>query len=269
MKSAYAALFGMLMMLLSGCASVSVTKVNQVKGITPQAKPKAVYIADFDTSKGVFRVDREGEELLAFKNELATFLTQVMVKRMSERVAPASEFKQGDKLPKSGWLVKGSFTRVNQGSRALRAGIGFGLGGTKVETRVEFYDLALSHTRPFIRFGTTGGSNAEPGAVTSTTVYGVGAGLLVGAMKGLSEDTSRTARMITAMGSQYLYDRKWIKKDQLLPVKIEGEMGEVIAFDRMDEITDEIFSSDEESTKKPVKKAAPTPVQEKPSYMSK
>ena len=75
------------------------------------------------------------------------------------------------------WLIRGEFTRVNQGSRLLRSTIGFGAGGTKVETNVYVYDLSKSSTTPFLTFSTSGGSNAEPGAIT-----------------GLATDPSRSSR---------------------------------------------------------------------------
>ncbi|MCC6353113.1 MAG: DUF4410 domain-containing protein [Verrucomicrobiae bacterium] len=182
---------------LAGCASVSV-RDPEAGRFRPTAKPPMIYVAPFDSRGASFNVDREGEELAAFRQATAQMLQEKLVERLPE-VAPTVAAPA--RLPGAGWLVTGRFVRVNQGSRALRATIGFGLGATKMETQVEVYDLAISRKEPFLRFGTTGGSNAEPGAIGSagtTLVSGVGAlsSALGNAAHGISEDAWRTAREI-------------------------------------------------------------------------
>jgi hypothetical protein len=122
-------------------------------------------------------------------------------------------------------VIRGKFVRVNQGSRFLRSAIGFGAGGTKLETMVEVYDLSdLSH-RPFLTFSTTGGSNAEPGAITgiATDPLTLGVGVVTGGAgglaHGLTEDTKRTAREITAELSDYMYRSGWIPEDNWIKPK--------------------------------------------------
>lgn len=183
--------------LIAGCASVSV-RDPLVGSREPKARPKMIYVAPFETRAATFNVDREGEELAAFKHATSQMLQSKLIERLPE-IAPAAAAPA--KLPSSGWLVTGRFIRVNQGSRALRATIGFGLGATKMETEVMVYDLALSRREPILKFVTTGGSNAEPGAISSagtTLVAGVGAlySALGNAAHGISEDAWRTAREI-------------------------------------------------------------------------
>ncbi|HPA19140.1 MAG TPA: DUF4410 domain-containing protein [Verrucomicrobiae bacterium] len=183
--------------LLAGCASVSI-RDQQVSSHKPKAKPAMIYVAPFETRGAAFNVDREGQELASFKQATAEMLQSKLIERLPE-IAPAERAPK--KLPASGWLVKGRFIRVNQGSRALRATIGFGLGATKMETEVAIYDLAISKKEPFLKFLTTGGSNAEPGALGSagtTLVAGVSAlySALGNAAHGISEDAWRTSREI-------------------------------------------------------------------------
>jgi len=186
-----------MLFLIAGCASVSVRDAS-VGSRTPKAPPEVIYVAPFDTRGAAFNVDREGQELDAFKRATAKMLQTRLVERLPE-IAPAAAAPE--QWPSRGWLVRGRFIRVNQGSRALRATIGFGLGATKMETEVMVYDLALSKKEPFLRFATTGGSNAEPGALGSagtTLVAGVSAlySALGNAAHGISEDAWRTAREI-------------------------------------------------------------------------
>ena len=131
--------------------------------------------------------------------------------------------------PENAWLIRGAFTKVNQGSRLLRGAIGFGAGGTKVETNIYVYDLNQNSNTPFLTFSTTGGSNAEPGAVTGAATDPVVAAIGVAASgagnvaHGLTEDTARTAREITAELSDYMYRSGWISKDKWIEPKMVSQ----------------------------------------------
>lgn len=204
-----------LCLLLAGCASISVTPRQAWASLEPRHQPPVIYVMDFDTQHGLFEVDRQGEELARFKQELRRELTSTLVKDISENVAPA-EWIPYRRIRGPGLLVTGRFLRVSQGSRALRAFIGFGAGGTKLNTRVQVYNLNKSIEKPFLRFITTGGSNAEPGALTTAVGTGpadIGAGIAVGALlgtgRGVLDDLHRTSRMITATLSEYFVEQGW------------------------------------------------------------
>lgn len=217
---------------LGGCASISVKGVDKKRSIEPRSKPSAVYVMPFSTEGAEINVDREGAELDAFKKDMAAALANALADKLSAAVARAQVLKAGARPPRRGWLVQGRFLRVNQGSRALRAFVGLGAGGTKMETEVSVLDLARSRNTPFVSFQTTGGSGATPGMITSPGPVSAGIGMVAGATKGVTEDAERTARMITGMISQYMLGRKWIKAEQAVPVKMEGELGEVVPMQR-------------------------------------
>jgi len=117
--------------------------------------------------------------------------------------------------------VRGEFTAVCQGSRLLRSAIGFGAGQTTMETRVEVYNLAQDSSTPFLTFSTTGGSGSEPGAILAFTTdpLQLAIGGVSGAAHGLSEDTKRTAREITAKFSDYMHQRGWISDGEWVKPK--------------------------------------------------
>jgi len=68
-------------------------------------------------------------------------------------------------------------------------------------------------------FDTTGGSGAAPGMISAGPV-GAAIGAVGGAAKGVTNDTARTSRMITASLSEYMYNHGWISKDQRLTPKM-------------------------------------------------
>jgi hypothetical protein len=214
--------FGVALFLALGftsCASVSVEDGTQK--IT-QTKPKMIYVLDFSTAGGDWQVDREGNQLADIKRELQLLLQQTMCDDLSNRLIYAQSGTKTDwAKPQNAWLIRGQFVKVNQGSRALRGTIGLGAGGTKLEAEVQVYDLSHDSGTPFLTFKTSGGSNSEPGAVftMSTAPATLAVGAAGGVSHGLSEDTKRTAREITAALSNYMYERGWIGKDQWIEPK--------------------------------------------------
>jgi len=209
----------LLILALSSCASVS---VEDGTALATQKKPKLIYVLDFSTAQGDFQVDREGRELDNFKRDIQFMLQKAMVDDLSKRLVYADTGTKTDwARHQDAWLIRGQFVKVYQGSRALRSAIGFGAGGTKMETRVEVYDLSQDSGTAFLTFSTTGGSNAEPGAAFtfSTAPEAIALGGASGAAHGVSEDTKRTAREITAALSDYMYKRGWISKDEWIAPK--------------------------------------------------
>ena len=222
----YSAPILILALALSGCASISVQPGTA--DATPQ-KPQQVYVEDFSTDQGEFNVDRDGAELVKFKTDLQAMMSKAITTDLSKRLITAvatDKFNRPQHV--AGWLVTGEFVRVNQGSRLLRGAIGFGAGATKLETKVQVYDLANGATEPFLTFSTTGGSNAEPGALPSLatdplTLAIEAAGGAGNVAHGITEDTARTAREITAELSDYMYRSHWISKDKWIVPKKSSE----------------------------------------------
>jgi hypothetical protein len=206
---------------LVSCASIS---VQPGTAVATQQRPEKVYVEAFSTD-GEFNVDRDGQELVAFKKDLQAMMVAGITTDLSKRLIPAVAAPKGfHPQREKAWLIRGRFTRVNQGSRLLRGAIGFGAGGTKFETQVEVYDLSTGDNKPFYTFSTTGGSNAEPGALPSLatdplTLVIEAAGGAGNVAHGVSEDTNRTAREITAELSDYMYRSRWIPEDKWIKPK--------------------------------------------------
>jgi len=208
--------------LFSSCASVSV-KDERRNAQQPVQKPAKIYVADFGTEKGIFKAAGDaGKNLEAFKNKTAETLANDLVKGLDTHVAPAQRTSSVRGLPKSGWLVSGEFIRVNTGSRVLRTGVSLGAGGTKMKTQVQVIDLA-SGTPPFLTFETTGGSNATPGMLTSPGAVGAVLSVPRQLKFGVTDDSSRTSRMITGTLNEYLVERGWLPKDQRYSAKRLGK----------------------------------------------
>ena len=218
------------LVLLSGCASVSVRSTEKTPHQPAPPLPAKIYIKPFAVPAENLRVDRGGEALIRFQADLADRLAQQLQYRLTRHLMPA-EVVSRDFVPpeNSGWLIDGRFDRVAQGSRALRVILGFGTGGTKVEATSVIYDLAKRPPAPFLRVQTTGGSNAMPGAVANVnplmlmpSLVGVAVGAAGGANTGLGFDVKRTAREIVAALSDYAAELEMIPRERAMQPKRLG-----------------------------------------------
>lgn len=201
-------LLGGLVAMFSSCASVSVYKQRETGESKPPA-PQKIYVQNFRGEDSCFRVDRKDDSLSAFREKITTQLADDLVKKLTDSGFQAEILTSNAKLPRGPfWLVGGSFERVNQGSRMLRALIGLGAGGTKVETTVVVSRLDTIKPTEILTFRTSGGSNTEPGPgalVLPTDPLDVILPIVwASSMTGLTKDTSRTAKEITATLSEYM-----------------------------------------------------------------
>lgn len=191
---------------MTGCSSVSVLESRFSSSERKLTTPPKIYVKPYTFSEGSLRVDREGEKLKTFQSEVSQQMAERLVTRLTDHIAPAAILGAGEAKPrKQTWVMEGEFTRVNQGSRAARSLLGFGLGGTKMETTTKVYRVSDSKKQELIALiRTTGGSNAEPGAILGGLVFAGPRGILRAATSGVSADSRRTARMITATLSERL-----------------------------------------------------------------
>ena len=210
------------LVFFSSCASVSVTDEKRTTGKGVR-KPAKIYVAEFGTENAAFKIaGNENKDPAAFKRKTAEMLNKYVVKSINDHVAPAQSTTSTKGVPRNGWLVTGEFTRVNTGSRVLRAGVGLGAGGSKMETRVSVFDMS-GNGQPFLTFETTGGSNAMPGMLTSTSPYGAVWNIVSQSLLGVTDDAARTSRMIAGELNTYMIQRGWLSKDKAYSVKKLGE----------------------------------------------
>jgi hypothetical protein len=209
---------------------VSVANIRD-KGVVPKKLPAKIYVQEFTAPLENFRVDRDEAKLHLFVKAERHALALNLVQQLSKYIAPAEILTEGTHLPKGNvWLVQGNYDRVNQGSRILRAGIGFGAGGTKMETRAQVSSLASKKPNIFLSMITTGGSGMAPGAWAAFTpafaFYWPGAIANAGgaSFSGLSLDRKRTAREITATLSEYCFQQGLISERRMRRPKKLGAL---------------------------------------------
>jgi hypothetical protein len=214
--------------IVGGCSSVSVIEEREDAALAPTARPPAVYLRLFELPAGAeFDVSspKEGEDP---RRRVGQLIADGFFTRSDRWIAPARVLADGEKTPRTGLLVDGRLLRTKQGSRALRLGIGFGLGRSHMDTSVRVFNLAKSADKPWLMFKTTGGSNMEPGLVVALVTAPISAPVVVlpaaasvasGAMstasrgfKGVTQDGKRTGRAIAATIHDRLANRALVER---------------------------------------------------------
>ena len=92
-------------------------------------------------------------------------MSESLIVGFKQKGIPAEGLPQGiAEMPRDGWLVKGRFVDIDEGNRAQRAALGFGLGATQMEAQIEVTDLASKNPeQPFLIFGTSKEAGMKPG----------------------------------------------------------------------------------------------------------
>lgn len=199
-------------LFFSSCASVSVKDVAQSGKAMPQGKPIHIYVVPFSVEHTQAKENFARKNKGQLKFEARDLLTTALVADLSKNIAPASIASAPSVASPRAWVVSGQITRVAEGSRVLRMGIGLGAGGTKLNTQVQ---VRADSGPAFLNFATTGGSGAVPGAATNPAPFSSVPTALLHTNEGVTDDANRTARMITAAIAEYLAKRGWISPDKV------------------------------------------------------
>ena len=177
--------------------AITPAKVDNVVDNAPSSMrpPQIIYVSLFSTAgtsnqvnpdqgegrPHLFGMFRGGEEntILGQRKEqqqvdilqkLPGILQKTLVQALNQGVARATAGDGMLATQENCWIVRGQFVVVDQGSRAMQAGIGFGAGQSHVEVRAQLYTLS-NPDQPFLIFDTNGASGHMPGAVVIPNPY--------------------------------------------------------------------------------------------------
>jgi hypothetical protein len=193
---------------LTGCSSTGVYNL-QKRGAPVSVAPRVIFVSPFTVRTDALQLgERTRAEKAALGREISAALARRTASEVRRYAAPASVLAAGRNPGAGTWQVRGEILKVDQGSRALRAGVGLGAGRTEFRTRVTVSEISRDGSRTILTFRTTGVSGLEPGAALGV-VGGAGAaqvagGALLGSMSGVGTDIDRTAHEIAAVLSAYL-----------------------------------------------------------------
>ena len=178
----------------------------------PLGRPAIVYVQDFKVEKqssseqqspggGRVRgiIGRVKSATGMQSSDVVDLMSSSLVSDLNRGGVKAERLPAGQTLPKTGWLVRGVFTEVDQGSRVLRAEVGFGAGATDLAVLVNVADLQKGTAKPFYRLQTQAGSKKMPGgasmAIVTKNPY-VAAAKFVMSRRDLPKNIQQTAQTI-------------------------------------------------------------------------
>ena len=188
--------FGALLLMLAGCATVTVTP-QPVRQPEPAAAmnaieaeptyPQQIEVRDFDfvvtdvaenrspLHRGidVFRRSSADQRQDAIGREVGVALSNETAKTLRKTGLHATRVPKDSDLSMQGnfLLVTGRLVQVDEGNRFTRIAVGLGAGESKLATEVRVYRVANGERAEVLRFTTRANSGKMPGALAS---FGVG-----------------------------------------------------------------------------------------------
>jgi hypothetical protein len=174
----------------------------------PPGRPTIVYVQDFKVEKESSGNDQtlgggRARAIIAQvksatgmqSSQVVDLMSSSLVSDLNRAGVKAVRLAAGRSLPKSGWLVRGVFTEVDEGSRVLRAEVGFGAGATDLAVLVNVADLQKGKAEPFYKLETQAGSRKMPGGIVTKSPY-VAAAKFVMSRRDLPKNIRQTAQTI-------------------------------------------------------------------------
>ena len=218
--------------LCVGCARARVENVERPEART-LPRPARVVVFDFATGAADVRVfsspvrtarraaglSVEEPDLLG--EAVADTLASRLVEQITALGLPAERAAGADPPRLNDLVVFGQFVRIEEGSKAKRFVIGFGVGATEVRTQVEVFQVTADGWQPIKNFDTVATGSRLPGAgwfvaggaiagsVATSAAVSSGIGVLRELRASIDADAARTAQQITNEFSELSSAQRW------------------------------------------------------------
>jgi hypothetical protein len=190
-------------LMLTGCASAKMVAVHDTAQ-NPAPPPAIVYVADFELQQGSLQSKDPLASLMPLHDYFQKSKARSLVDLMSDEIVAditkkgiaAKRLPANAPLPAQGWLVRGTFTKIDEGNRMTRAVIGFGAGKTDLQVTTTTENLS-AETPPasLYKAQTVATSNKLPGAAVTLNPIAAAAKFVV-AGHDLDRSTKATAEKI-------------------------------------------------------------------------
>lgn len=165
--------------LVVSCASVNTNGIRRHTGrrLPP---PRAVVIYDFEPTGASIGLqanngtgDGEGGlsvDELANRREVGRVLADVLAKELEERGILASRKNGPIGVPPESMAIGGQILTVDDGSRAKRVFIGFGVGKSRMTSAAQLYALTAAGPDIVWEYQNTTASGSRPGILTTLPI---------------------------------------------------------------------------------------------------
>lgn len=230
-------------LLIVACASATVTPEKVSTPATP-VRPTRIVVYDFAISSAevtlnqsivhrTFRAVQSNQTQqqgqLETGHAVAHDLSDALVKDLQDLGFTVERRPRGTPVTGNVLIVDGQFLNVDEGNRLKRLVIGFGAGASKLDTRIEVYQMTGGTPRRVLEFETHVESAKMPGAAVTmgagavaTGAVTAGSAAVAAGMAGVKAHQStmgaladKAAEEITAYLSQYFAKQGWISSDKM------------------------------------------------------
>ncbi len=216
--------------LALGCASSGVSRTARYAPDAGFAEPSIVWVYDFATTDGEIALDtgwmNGGDESYTEQRRVAAMVAETvavtLVEELSARGIRAIRARSDLRPPEGALLVKGSFVSVDEGSRAQRMTVGFGLGASELSADVRTFQMTASGAEPLSEARATASGSKLPGIAmpvgagaaagrVATSVAISGTATVTREVTGsLEGDAKRLAKALADRAERYWRSRGWL-----------------------------------------------------------
>jgi hypothetical protein len=166
--------------LLDASGQLRGPKVTNETQLGRASRPKTIYVTDFsidpnDLAAGPVKsrlntgIIRGTLDTIKGTDSSPEGQAQAIVNSMSNSIVSELQRKgfaavriRSRSQPSSGWIVRGRFSTVDQGDRAVRTAIGLGAGATNLNVDVIVDQVAGGQKKPILLFDTANKSGRGP-----------------------------------------------------------------------------------------------------------
>ena len=234
------ALAAMALMVMAGCARVSTEHVEMSTDRLP--RPELILVHDYqvardeiqlDSSAISSRVERavkgtpEAEDQLKIEQEVSRALTTTLVdeiRKLGIRVEPAAMTS-----PVAGptLSIEGQIGFINEGNKAKRLVVGFGVGASEVRTLTQVYEVTGGDGHRLVEdfytttkssrkpgFGPMAGIGAAAGLAASRAALAGGVGVATALSQTVEADVQHGAKQIAKELAKLFVQQGWIAQEQ-------------------------------------------------------
>ncbi len=185
---------GLVSLLAAGCAKTTVQPLSEAYAIRP--RPRVVLVYKFAVNprdvtenqslfqRGVNAVGSttEDERTAEIGRQVAERLAEDLVAKINDLGLPAQLATPGIRVPPDAVVIVGNFVDIDEGNRLRRVVIGFGAGGSNVDTQVRVLAPSGTGYQLLLEFSTHADSGNMPGAAATLGAGAAAQGAVTGGM---------------------------------------------------------------------------------------
>jgi hypothetical protein len=236
-RSAFTALFGVIIFLASACGQTGVRLRSQTPDVNLQ-RPSRILVTSFAVSEdevreyqGIMRQQPSVKDPAQREREIARQVVEVMVIELADGLRDmgfvVERVERGTVIVGDNLLIDGQFLKVDEGNPLRRLVVGFGSGASSLDTQVQVYQG--EGRRKLLEFTTHSDSGKLPGAAPTLgagavaqggiTAGAVVANAAVSSVKTYHSDVERmsanSADQVVRYLSEFFVKQGWIRADQV------------------------------------------------------